>query len=308
MPTHYENLGIDKKANQSEIKKAYRTLSLKYHPDRNSTEEAKTKIQDVNAAYEVLSDPEKKQAYDNELNGVNQHPHHFHNMNAGFNDINSMFNMMFNGGGMNMSMNGNMPNVQIFRNGNRTTHVFTSNTSIGKPPEITKQVEITMEQSYLGITIPVEVDKWVQENNNRRNERITLNLEIPAGITNNENIILRNSGNENQQSKGDIKFIINITNTTLFTRNNLDLIYDKNISLKEALCGFSFEFQHLNGKKMAMNNKDKITIITPGYTQVIQGLGMRKENLIGNLIFKFNIEFPTELTNEQREKISNGLP
>ena len=304
MPTHYENLGIDKNANQSEIKKAYRALSLKYHPDRNSTEEAKTKIQDVNAAYEVLSDTEKKQAYDNELNGVNQHQHRFHNMNAGFNDVNSMFNMMFNG----MNVHSNMPNVQIFRNGNRTTHIFTSNTSIGKPPEITKQVEITMEQSYTGVTLPIEIDKWIQENNNRRNEKMSLMVEIPPGINHNENVIIQNSGNENQQSKGDIRIVISIKNTTPFKRNHLDLIYDRNISLKEALCGFTFEFQHLNGKKLAMNNTNPITIITPGYKQVISGLGMKKNNAVGNLIFNFNVEFPKELTEEQRNNISNGLP
>ena len=78
--------------------------------------------------------------------------------------------------------------------------------------------------------------------------------------------------------------------------------------MKEALCGFTFEFQHLNGKKLAMNNTNPITIITPGYKQVISGLGMKKNNAVGNLIFNFNVEFPKELTEEQRENISNGLP
>jgi len=69
MPNHYEVLGVAKDAVEQEIKKAYRSLSLKYHPDRNSSEEAITKIQQVNEAYEILSDQSKRQQYDMEQAG-----------------------------------------------------------------------------------------------------------------------------------------------------------------------------------------------------------------------------------------------
>src|SRR5210317_456836 len=131
MPSYYEILGVSKDANDSEIKKAYRSASLKYHPDRNQSKEAITKIQDINEAYEILSDKEKKQQYDNELNGVR--PNTFQqvhtNFNTDFGDINSMFNMMFNG----RQFHHGMPNVQVFRNGNSTTHVFTNNSYVGPP-------------------------------------------------------------------------------------------------------------------------------------------------------------------------------
>ena len=61
-------------------------------------------------------------------------------------------------------------------------------------------------------------------------------------------------------------------------------------------------------KKLSMNNTNPITIITPGYKQVIQGLGMKKGTLTGNMIFNFNVEFPKELSPEQRRHISNELP
>ena len=306
MPSHYEILGIDKNANDIEIKKAYRALSLKYHPDRNSSEEAKTLIQQVNAAYEVLSDKDAKQNYDNELNGVNQAPHtNIHtNMRSNFMDMNSMFNMMFNG----MPVHPGMGNFQTFKNGNTTTHVFTSSTSNMKPPLITKNVEITLEQAYSGCSIPIEIQRSVNVNGTQRHEVETIRVDVLPGVNDNENIVVQNIGNRNNDIKGDVNIIIKIKNDTPFKRSNLDLIYDKTITLKEALCGFIFEFVHVSGKKLSMNNTNPITIITPGYKQVIQGLGMKKDTHTGNMIFNFNVEFPNELSQEQRIHISNGLP
>lgn len=306
MPSHYETLGIDKNANDSEIKKAYRALSLKYHPDRNSSEEAKTLIQKVNAAYEVLSDKDAKQNYDNELNGVSQQPHINTHMNthANFMDMNSMFNMMFNG----MPVHPGMGNFQTFRNGNTTTHVFTSSTSNMKPALITKHVEITMEQAYSGCSIPVEIQRVVQVNGTQTHEVENIRVDVLQGVNDNENIVIQNIGNRNNDIKGDVKIVINIKNNTQFKRSNLDLIYDKTISLKDALCGFTFEFIHVSGKKLSMNNTNPITIITPGYKQVVQGYGMKRDTHVGNMIFNFNIEFPKELSEEQRTHISNGLP
>ena len=281
MPSHYETLGIDKNANDSEIKKAYRALSLKYHPDRNSSEEAKTLIQKVNAAYEVLSDKDAKQIYDNELNGVSQQPHINTHMNthANFMDMNSMFNMMFNG----IPVHPGMGNFQTFRNGNTTTHVFTSSTSNMKPALITKYVEITMEQAYSGCSIPVEIQRVVQVNGTQTHEVENIRVDVLQGVNDNENIVIQNIGNRNNDIKGDVKIVINIKNNTQFKRSNLDLIYDKTISLKDALCGFTFEFIHVSGKKLSMNNTNPITIITPGYKQVVQGYGMKRDTHVGNI-------------------------
>ena len=68
--THYQTLGIDNTATDVEIKKAYRSLSLKYHPDRNQSSDATVMFQEISTAYEILGDPEKKKEYDNERNGT----------------------------------------------------------------------------------------------------------------------------------------------------------------------------------------------------------------------------------------------
>ena len=80
MTTHYQTLGVDKTADDNTIRKAYRSLSLKFHPDRNKDPNASEKIKDINAAYEILGDKDKKKAYDNELNGVQINP----NMNLNY--------------------------------------------------------------------------------------------------------------------------------------------------------------------------------------------------------------------------------
>jgi DnaJ-class molecular chaperone len=306
MPSHYEILGINKDASEIEIKKAYRSASLKYHPDRNSSKEAVTKIQEINEAYEILSDNDKKKEYDNELNGVRTNPFQQMNtnLNTEFGDINSMFNMMFNG----RPLHPGMPNVQVFRNGNSTTHVFTSNSNMGPPPIMTKNVEITFEQSYSGCSIPIEIERWVQQDNNKIPEVEQLMIQIPEGVNNNETILLKEIGNRNQYGKGDVKLIIRINNTTDFKRQNLDLFCDKELSLKEALCGFSFEFIHINGKKLSINNNNPVTIIKEGQCQVFKGLGMKKNGHGGNLIFTFHVKFPSELTDAQRAHLSDGLP
>ena len=308
MPTHYEILGLDKNANESEIKKAYRSLSLKYHPDRNPSEEAKTKIIEINGAYEILGDKDKKKQYDNNLNGVNIPNNdihtHFRNMHTGFGNMDHMFNVMFNGA----NLHSGMPNVQVFKNGNTTTHIFTNSTNIVKPQLITKRIEISLEQAYNGCTIPVEIERWVQTNNNRQSESEIYMVEIQSGMNNNETILMKDIGNRNEDFKGDVKFTICIKNTTEFKRFNMDLHYEKHISLKDALCGFSFEFIHINGRKLSINNTNPITIIKDGQQQVFQGLGMKSNNIVGNLIFKFIVDFPTKLTEEQREIIAKGLP
>lgn len=306
MPSHYEVLGVNKDATEVEIKKAYRSASLKYHPDRNSSKEAVTKIQQINEAYEILSDKEKKQNYDNELNGVRPNPfQQVHtNFNTDFGDINSMFNMMFNG----RPFHAGMPNVQVFRNGNSTTHVFTSSSHIGPPSVIIKNIEITFEQSYSGCSIPVEIEKWIQHNDKKEPLVEIVKLEISEGVNHNEKIIVNGIGNQNKYGKGDVQFIIQVKNNTIFKRQNLNLLCDKKISLKEALCGFSFEFVHVSGKKLSVNNNNPITIIKDGQIQVFKGLGMKDKNNTGDIIIKFHVIFPDDLTDIQRTHLLEGLP
>ena len=90
LPNHYQTLGVSENASESEIKKAYRGLSLKYHPDKNNSSEAEKKMHEINDAYSILGDKEKKSQYDN------QRKFQGGGANNDFGDINNMFHSFFN--------------------------------------------------------------------------------------------------------------------------------------------------------------------------------------------------------------------
>jgi len=300
MTDYYEILGISKDADEKEIKKAYRALSLKYHPDRNSDPDASEKFQKINEANETLSDPKKREQYDH--GGVDQQ------LDQEFQDINHIFNMMFNGG-MPGGMHG-MPNIRVFNNqsgfgGGFQQHFFQQ---IAKPAPIIKMVEITLEQAYNGGTISIDFDRQVVYNGIQSSETETIKIEVPKGINDNEVIVMRDIGHcINETSKGDLKLIFKITNQTPFTRQDQDLIFCKTITLKEALCGFAFELKHINGKVLSMNNTLKNAIVKPNYKKIVPSLGMQRGNHIGNLIIEFTIEFPDCLTPEQIDQLKGIL-
>jgi DnaJ-class molecular chaperone len=326
--SYYDVLGIPNNANESDIKRAYRSLSLKYHPDRNKNSDAVQHFQQIGEAYEVLSDPFKKSRYDAELNGFggmgggdsffrdmanmgnmgngSVHFTHTGDMGGMPPELNNIFNMVFGRGGM-----GGMesPDIHIFHNeipfgGARMFNI----NNLQRPPPIIKNINITLEQAYNGVTIPLKIERKIETNDNIEKE--TIYVDIPAGTDENEIIILRNNGHIiNENNKGDIKVIINIENHSFFQRHGIDIMIKKQITLKEALCGFSFEFIHLNGKKLCINNNSTTTktIIKPLFKKIIPNMGMVRNNLFGNMIIEFDVEFPNTLTEEQINKLEEIL-
>jgi DnaJ family protein A protein 2 len=109
-------------------------------------------------------------------------------------------------------------------------------------------------------------------------------------------IILRDKGNViNENCKGDIKIFIKIENNTEFKRNGLDLIFEKTITVKEALCGFNFELKYITGKIYTITNNSG-NIISNGYQKTIPNMGFTREHHTGNLIIIFNVKFPEKLS------------
>ena len=227
---NYDILGVSKDASESEIKKAYRTLSLQHHPDRNpGHEDAKARFQEISAAYEVIGDSEKRKHYDAELRGFPGFGGpgfaHMNSMDIDA-DLGNIFNMMFAGmPGMHHNAGGmpGMPGIRIFHGGNGFDNIFQN---VQKPPPIIKNVEITLEQSYTGCNIPIEIERWVYNNdeNIKYSELETIYLTVPAGIDENECIVLRDRGNRvSEHVVGDIKIGIRISNDTIFRKNNIRL-------------------------------------------------------------------------------------
>jgi DnaJ-class molecular chaperone len=320
MTNHYETLGLTKEATDSEIKKAYRKLSLQYHPDRNSTEEAVEKMHTINSAYEILSDKEKRTQHDQELEFGNggMHFQHMNSMDE-FSDINQLFNMMFSGmpgggpfgGGVHTFHSGG-PGIRIFHSsggpGNFRAEFSQSFHHHSPPPTIEKTVELTLEQCFRGSSIPVDIEKWTILNGSKIHEYENVTVNFPPGIDENDTLLLRGQGNViNENLKGDVHLKIKIVNRTPFIRQGLDLIFHKTISLKDALCGFTFDIPHINGKTFALNNIANPSVVYPGFKKVIPNLGMTKENVTGSLIIELEIEFPDKLSEEQIDILKTAL-
>jgi len=303
----YKILGVDEKASNSEIKKAYRALQMKFHPDKNQgSQEAETMTRKLNEAYETLGDEQKREEYDMTRNNP------FLRQSGGGMDINvdELFSTLFGinpfGGGMG-GMGGfpGMPpgsKVHFFQGG-----PMNFQQAMQKPTPILKTINIKISQVLTGTTIPLEIERWLMENGIKVFEKETIYVNVPKGIDDGELIILRDKGNIlNEQCKGDLKIFVKIENDSIFNRVGLDLILEKNISLKEALCGFSFEITYINGKSYTLNNSPG-NIIPPGFRKVIPNLGLERDQHKGNMIIVFNVQFPEKLKEEQMKKISDAL-
>jgi len=310
----YKILGINENSTKDEIKKAYRTLQMKYHPDKNNgSQEAINMTQKINEAYETLGDEQKRQEYDM----IRNNPNPFMRMNNNFNGgmevpVDDIFNMFFGGGGpFGMPGGGGIFNMEGMPNGTKV-HIFHGGPlgfqqALQKPTPIIKTINIDIDQVLSGTTMPLEIERWVLENGTKVFENETIYVTIPQGVDDNEIVILRDKGNViNENVKGDVKIFVKIINNSIFKRSGLDLILEKNISLKDSLCGFSFEIKYLNGKSYTLNN-NKGNIIPPDYKKVYPGMGLTRGEHKGNMIIHFHIDFPEKLNEEQITKISQIL-
>ena len=170
-------------------------------------------------------------------------------------------------------------------------------------------MQISLEQAYVGCSLPIEIERWTLENEVKTHELETIYVPIHPGIDDNEIIIFREKGHiASDTLKGDVKIIIRIENSTQFKRHGLDLVYVAKLTLREALCGFAFELKHLNGKVMNITNYSNKTIISPSAKKIIPNLGMTREKQTGNLILEFDITFPASITPEQCEALEKILP
>jgi DnaJ-class molecular chaperone len=288
MQNHYDILGVSREATDKEIKQAYRALSMKYHPDKTDSSDAHIMMQQINEAYSVLGDAEQRQRYNMELD----HPHGFpgpgHGFPPGF--FQGFQGQGFQGQGFPPGLfemlfsNGGGPEIHFFH-------------SFAKPPPLEKPIEITLQQSYTGITVEVPIDD------------ASMSIHIPAGINDGNNIIIAEKGHIVNGHRGDLHLLVRVTNNTPFIRQGNNLVYAKKVSLKEALCGFKFHIDHLNGNKLGLNIN---AIVYPGAKQVIKNLGFPSGETMGSrppgdLIIEFTIEFPEHLTQQQKDTIASVL-
>ena len=305
---YYKILEIGKSASKEAIKKAYRKLSLKYHPDKQTGDAEKFK--EINEAYQTLSDDNKKRMYDmrNNRGGMPGMPPGIRvnfGGNPGFpfggnpEGVPDVFKMFFGG----VDPHGINSDHPMMRRHNQFSPFVNMRT---KPTPIQKTLTITLNSAYEGLTCPIEIERAVSQNGIKKIEKETLYIDIPKGIDNNEIINVKDKGNIIGENKGDIRIHIKINNGDKFQRKGINLHVIKEISLKEALTDFKIEFDHLNGKKYKIDHAGN-SIIYPGQEMRIKDMGMERNGRKGSLIINFKINFPKSLTEEKKMKIKEIL-
>lgn len=328
----YHILGVQPNATENEIKKAYRELSFKYHPDKhvNSSEYQKKendkKIKELNEAYETLKDPALRKQYDNrnsnpfekifgemfkqqQQQSAFRNPYHSPMMNI-FDIINEIHGQQMHG----QQMHGQQVHVQpgepiifttMYENQPFSTNSFQSNSfhqstsfnNVTTLQPIEVKLPITLQQSFLGAQLPVMIEREVK-NNITYKEQEKIYVTIPPGIDTDEIITIPEKGNEHNNIKGDIKIQISIQPHEVFERRGLNLIYKHTISFKESILGFDFVLNYIDDNSFKIKSP-RGSIIQNLEEKTIKGKGFTREGSIGDLVIVFKVLSPKVLTEEQ---------
>lgn len=290
---YYKILGIDKNATADEIKKAYRKLARKHHPDLNpNNPEAEKFFQQLNEANEVLGDPEKRKKYD-QYGKDWKHAEQFEQArqqqaSAGGNPFASGSNP-FGGGGEYYSYSGDEGDFSDFfasMFGNRGS----SRQVKFKGTDYRASITINLSEAY-------KTHKQVFTINGR-NVRIT----VPAGIENGQEIKLSGYGSPgvNGGPAGDLYLTFDIRNDTAFERRGSDLYGNVPLDLYKAVLGGEEMLGTLSGKV-----KLKVAPETQNGTKVrVKGRGFpvyKKEGVFGDLYITYQVQLPTGLTAKEKE-------
>jgi curved DNA-binding protein len=241
---YYEVLGVSRGASEAEIKRAYRKLARKNHPDVNKAADALDKFKEATEAYEVLSDSEKRQMYDQfgHAGAPRMGP------GPGAGGFQDFFSGGFGGAGprggggggggfMGMGLDdilqalrGKMPGAQ----GRRAPRA---------KPNLDIQQRVTLEflQAALGTTVPVVLTRGGD------GKKETIEVKIPSGVTHGAKIRVRGKGSSHQGAQGDLYILVSVNPHPYFIVNGSDITVDVPISLTEAALGAKVDVPTIDG-------------------------------------------------------------
>jgi len=293
---YYKILGVPRNASQEEIKKAYRRLALKYHPDRNKgNKEAEERFKEINEAYAVLGDPEKRRQYD--MLGADGFQSKFsqEDIFRGF-DFESIFKDFGIGFG------GRVRDIfsELFRDfGTGFDSGFerrqTYHTGI-KGRDLIYELPVSLEEVAKG------AKKTISYNAGGRQETISIN--IPAGIKDGQKLRVRGKGEPGPYGgpRGDLYVQIKVLEHPLFKKEGDDIFYKQRIKFSDAVFGTEIEVPTVYGKKLKLK-------VPPG-TQSgaklrIKGYGLPRSDGRGkgDQYVEIHISVPKQLTKEQEQAV-----
>jgi curved DNA-binding protein len=289
---YYKALGVEKGASPDDIKKAFRKLAVKYHPDRNPNDKsAEDKFKVINEAYAVLSDPKKKEQYDTFGSSGFHKQYSQEDIFRGF-DFGNAYKDMGAGGGEDIFS-------RLFGRGGRGG--FRSGPQRGGDLEM--ETDVSFRDAAQG------AEKMVAFR--RSGQREELKVRIPPGVDNGSKIRITGKGNpgEGGGPAGDLFLIIRVLPDPVFTRDGGDLFVERSIPFSAACLGISLDVPTLEGDK-------RIKVpggIQPGTKIRLKGCGIKPigSNAKGDLFVKVGVHIPEALNGEQKklveEMVKKGL-
>eukprot|EP00742_Colponemidia_sp_Colp-10_P000448 GILJ01000489.1.p1 GENE.GILJ01000489.1~~GILJ01000489.1.p1 ORF type:complete len:422 (-),score=85.05 GILJ01000489.1:107-1372(-) len=338
----YELLGVAKDAASNDIKKAYRKLAVQHHPDKGGDPE---KFKEIAVAYEVLSDPEKRRLYDEYGEAGLQD-------GGRGGEAHDIFDMFFGGGGgrrgppqkkgedvvhpLKVSLEdiykGKVAKLAVNKDvictacegkGGKADAIRTCDGCNGQGIKMhIRQIGpgmITQSQSVCGDCrgegkIIREKDRCKEcQGNKVVKERKMLEVYVDKGVPNGHKIVFHGEADEAPgMLPGDIVFVIQEKEHARFKRKGADLFIEKHITLLEALCGFKFVLEHLDGRHLVIQSNAG-EIIRPGDIKAVadEGMPLHKNPFVkGRLFIKFVIDFPENGSIDQSKatKLKQLLP
>jgi len=296
----YASLGLPDDADEGAIKKAYRKLSIQYHPDKNPDEASRAKFADVRDAYEILNDPDKKILYDTggmeavhkaSKGEIEKVPDHKASYEVSLEDL-------YLGGTQSVSVS-----RRVVCRGCRLRPGTPQCRGCGKCPNEIKVVKVQMGPFL------TQQQQEVPSKEKCKQEDARLDANIEKGMQEGDKITFpRMTDQRPGMLPGSVILSLKVKKHPKFQRKGDDLHMETSITLREALLGWTQKVRHLDGHMVVLKNngvtKHQQVIMERG-----EGMPLRDDPAsFGNLLVKVSVVFPSFLTDEQRESIAQIFP
>ncbi|GMH01675.1 hypothetical protein Nepgr_003514 [Nepenthes gracilis] len=309
---YYNVLKVSRTASDEELRKAYKKLAMRWHPDKHpssSKQVAESKFKQICEAYDVLSDPQKRQIYD--LYGEEA-------LKSGqFTDVSSPSSAMRGGGWKGSSFRYNPRDAEdifaefftdgVSEKGNAANGG--SDQTARKASAVETQLVCTLEELYKGSKRKMKISRIVSDDSGKpMTVEEVLGIDVKPGWKKGTKITFPEKGNQEPGiMPGDLIFVIDEKPHSVFKRDGNDLMINQKISLLDALTGKTLNLTTLDGRNLTIDVSD---IVKPGHEVVIPNEGMpisKDPKKKGNLRIRFDVKFPSRLSTEQKSELRRVL-